>query len=152
MLSLKPLVATIAFAMSASCGAELLRPDPGFVEVRIESHPTGWGFAHKIVRPDGTVAGAHLSGGPEAPQVYESKSQLSVGDLAELRALLKEIEAHPPKALPTPDRRDSGYTSVVIVTGADPGLEFRAAWGTGFDAPAVQTLWNLIHKYDAGAW
>jgi hypothetical protein len=53
--------------------------------LKIESYPKGRGYAHKTVKADTTITGGHLSGGPDAVRVFESKAEVTSGDMSEQR-------------------------------------------------------------------
>jgi hypothetical protein len=84
-------------------------PTPaGFTEVRIESDPKGWAYAHKTVKPDGSITGGHLSGGPDAPRVHETKSEVTPQDMATLKTLVVEARKEAPKEQAKPMDQKSG--------------------------------------------
>lgn len=126
---------------------------PVFQEIRIESHPKGWGFAYKTVKADSFVVGGHMSGGPQAPRVYESRSQATPDDMSALRELVAAIAKASEHEQPSvPDQNQEGYTSVVILFSDGSALTFVARWGQRFQPEAVQSIWDIVGKYKVGAW
>jgi hypothetical protein len=132
--------------------AEILaRPAIPFVEIHIESHPKGWGLAQKTARPDGHIAGAHMSGGPDAVRVFESEAQMSPQDLADLLQHASELQSHPPQTQAIPDDHADGFLSLVLV-GPGANMSFRTSPGQPFASPEAQAIWDLLAKYNAGGW
>ena len=124
-------------------------PGPAFREVRIASYPPGSGYAHKTVNRDGTITGAHLSGGPGGVRVHETTSTMSAEDLAALGDLARKVPASSPQA---ETRTEQGHTYVVISRPDGTTATFGAAWGQKFETREVQAIWDLLYKYNVGAW
>lgn len=124
-----------------------------FAEVRIESHPKGWGYAHKTVKPDASIVGGHLSGGAEAPRVFESKSVMTSDHMSALRTLVDSVAGVTVNTQPlTPDQEEGGYTSVVIVFSDSSSVTAVAVWGEKYESEAIQGIWDIVSKYEVGAW
>jgi hypothetical protein len=127
-----------------------------FHSVAIESHPKGGGYAHKTVRHDGTITGGHLSGPPDAVRVYESNAEMTRDDMAKLNALVSEVHYKLPKGgADHPDQKAAGYLTVRILLYNDSKITFHAALRgeqTRFEHPEVQAIWELVYKYNVGAW
>ena len=109
-----------------------------FDGVSIESHPAGFGTAHKTVTPDGVIKGAHMSGGPGAVSVYESQDKVSAEDMAALRRLVAAILAQEPAPSEFFDAKGEGYVSVIII--GNGGRAFHAKGGEKFQSADVQAL------------
>lgn len=124
-----------------------------FRSVVIESHPKGWGYAHKTVTPDGVVAGAHMSGGPNAVRVHESKDKLTRKDLRRLKELIAALRNAPVQSSAgAPEQKNEGYFSVTIELDNGRTVTAHAVWNRKFDSGEIQAVWDLVHKYRAGAW
>ncbi|MCP3899831.1 MAG: hypothetical protein GY707_08995 [Desulfobacteraceae bacterium] len=124
-----------------------------WTELRIESRPQGWGYAYKTVRPDGSITGGHMSGGEKAPRVFESKSQVDSRDISKLRALVAKISAETIKEEPSPpDQKREGYTSVTVIFGEDNVMTSFAKWEELFQSDTIQAIWDIVSKYEEGAW
>ena len=131
---------------------------PAFKEVEIESLPQGWGYAHKTLTADGNIRGGHLSGGPDAPRVYESEEQCKAADLKLITDLVADLlEARkknkPDKETPPAmDRTKHGYKRVSITYADGTTLSFVAKFADEFEDTKVQAIHGAIAKYRAGAW
>ena len=124
-----------------------------FAEIRIESYPKGWGYAQKTVKPDGSISGGHLSGGPDAVRVFETKSQLTSQDMSTLIKLVAAIAAEPVHDRPSPpDRKLEGYISVLINFGDGTSTVVFATSNQQFQSKAIQGIWDTVSKYEVGAW
>jgi hypothetical protein len=124
-----------------------------FDSVMIESHPKGWGYAHKTVEKSGTVTGAHMSGGPEAVQVFQTNSELTPEDMNRLMTLVAALQNTPLKStVDPPDQKSEGYMSVIICFDESKSITVHARWGQQFEPPNLQAIWDLVYKYDVGAW
>ena len=124
----------------------------GFIEIRIESYPQGWGYAQKTVKPDGSITGGHLSGGQDAPRVYETKSEVTPEDMSKLRALITALQAKSLRTVAPPDQKSEGYKSVILVTGESTAITAYAKWNKGFEPAEIQAIWDLVMKHKVGAW
>jgi len=51
-----------------------------------------------------------------------------------------------------PDQNLEGYTSVIITLGDGTTTTVFAKWNQRFDSNAIQTIWDVVGKYKAGAW
>ncbi len=153
-ISMQLLLAALTSTVLLGCGVTESRPESReFAELRIESHPRGWGYAYKTVKPDGSISGGHLSGGADAPRVFESKSQLTSQDMSTLRALVAAMAAEPMKEQPSPpDQKLEGYTSVVIILGDGTTTTVISKWGQRFQSNTIQNIWDTVSKYKVGAW
>lgn len=131
---------------------------PAFKEVKIESLPQGWGYAQKTLTADGKIRGGHLSGGPDAPRVYESEEKCKAADMKLIADLVADVldagKKRPDKKEEPPamDRSRHGYKRLTIICGDGTGLTFVAKFSDEFENAKVQTLHNTIAKYRAGAW
>jgi len=124
-----------------------------FAEIRIESHPKGWGLAHKTVKADASIVGGHLSGGPKAPRVFESKSVLTPDDMSALKELVASAAGMKDRRQPeTPDQNHAGYSSVLITYTDGTSLTAIAAWGEKFESKTIQSIWNTVSACEVGAW
>ncbi len=125
-----------------------------FVSVIIESHPKDGGYAHKTVQADGTVAGAHLSGPPNAVRIFESKAQMTLQDMTRLKELIASLQDNPPKGgIDRPDQKVEGYLSVIIRFDSEETITVHTPLPQSkFEHPEVQAIWDLVSKYNAGAW
>lgn len=124
-----------------------------FAELTIESYPKGWGFADKTVKKDGSITGGHFSGGPDALTVFEDKAQITSKDMSKLRSRVASITAEEPNREPSrPDQKVGGYTAVVIVFRDGSTRTFFAKWGQRFPSKPIQEIWEILSKYDVGAW
>lgn len=144
----------IAVILMFGCGTAGAGSRPGeFAKLMIESYPRGWGYAYKTVGEDATITGGHLSGGPDAPMVYEAKSMVTAQDMSELRSLVAILGTEVPNGEFTrPDQKVNGYTSVVIIYHNGSTATLFARWGGKFHSKAVQSIWEIISKYQVGAW
>ena len=126
---------------------------PDFTEIRIESHPRGWGYAHKTVKPDGSITGGHMSGRAGAPRVFESTLQVTPQDMSTLRALVGTVVSEPTnEKVSLPDQKLEGYTSVVIALRDGTATTAYAKRGQRFRSKSIQTIWDILSNYRAGAW
>jgi len=131
---------------------------PAFKEVKIESLPQGWGYAHKTLTADGKIRGGHLSGGPDAPRVYESEEQCKDTDLKLITGLVADVLATSKKEKPDEeespkmDRAKHGYKRVSITDADGTTLSFVVKFTKEFEDTKVQAIHKAIAKYDAGAW
>lgn len=122
-------------------------------EIRIESQPQGWGYAYKTVKQDGAITGGHMSGGPDATSVFENKSQVTVKDMSSLEDLVSTVAAQPANPQPPqPDQKLDGFTSVVVTFNDGSSLTFFAKVGQRFQPDSIQTMFDIIHRYNVGAW
>ena len=153
-ISMKLSLAALASMILLGCRGTDPETEPReLAELRIESHPRGWGYAHKTVKPDGSITGGHLSGGADAPRVFEGKSQLSSQDMSTLRALAATIAAEPTNEQPSPpDQKLEGYTSVVIIFDDGTATTALAKWGQRFQSNTIQSIWDTVSKNKVGAW
>lgn len=123
-----------------------------FESIVIASHPKGWSYAHKTVFANGNISGAHLSGSPEAPRVYESKDKLKPEDLQKFNHPVIVIKTKNLVSDKKPDQSVEGYKSVTLVIDKNTSLSFYAPWEGEFKIKEVQSLWDLIYAYKVGAW
>lgn len=124
-----------------------------FRSVMIESHPKGWGYAHKTVTQDGVVTGAHMSGGPDAVRLYESKDRLTRKDMNRLKVLIAALRDAPARrGGNTPNQKVEGYISVTIELANGKTITVHTDWHYRFESRNLQAIWDLVHKYQVGAW
>lgn len=136
-----------------ACKSTDLRVVPGdFAEIRIESHPQGWGYAHKTVRSDSSIVGGHLSGGDKTPFVFESRSNVSSEDMEALRKAVSEIADKPSDNVIIPNSKHESYASVVITFRDGTTTAAITKAGGRFEAPAFQSIWDIVRRYEVGAW
>jgi len=107
MKALSTLITLVAVVISCVWHASYAQPPATFHSVTIESHPKGGGYAHKTVEKSGAVTGAHMSGGPEAVRVYETKSNLAPDDMSRLTTLVAALRDNPPKSTASPPDQKS---------------------------------------------
>ena len=131
----------------------------GFTEVKIESLPKGWGFAHRTLTSDGKIRGGHLSGDPEAVRVFESEEQCKAKDMEEIRSLVSRIRASQeaeerdqPDRSPQIDRDKHGYTRISITYKDGKAFSFVAKRDEKHEDADVQAVRDILSRYDAGAW
>lgn len=138
----------------AGCQTTHPKVDPTtFTEIRICLYPQGWGYAYKTVRPDGVIVGGHLSGGPEAPQLFENKSRLTPEDLAFLRQLAAKLSRKTQKPLPPPpDQHVKGHAEVMVAFADGHAISVIADWGKPFKPKTFQRIWDVVKPYAVGAW
>ncbi len=145
----------VALLVSGECHISHGQTPVTFLSVMIESHPKGWGYAHKTVEKTGTVTGAHISGGPEAVRVYETKAELAPDDMIRLTALVAALRYNPPKSgAGPPDQKSEGYTSVTILFDNKKTITAHTTLREQFkfEHPNLQAIWDLVYKYNVGAW
>jgi hypothetical protein len=149
----------IAFAVITVFASNVLAVEPPtFKEVEIESLPQGWGYAHKTLTADGKIRGGHLSGGPDAPRVYESEEQCKAADMKLITGLVADVlEASKKKkpdkeGPPAMDRTKHGYKRISITYADGTTLSFVTKFTEEFEDADVQTIHKAIAKYRAGAW
>ncbi len=151
LIALVPIVALML--TGTDCRAEHAQELGAFCSVKIEAHPKGWGYAHKTVMADGTITGAHMSGGPGAVRVYETKDKLTPKDMKRLRALTVSLrDVSSPSGRNAPDQKTEGYTSVTIHFDDGKTKTVHANWGSKLEPSSFQAIWDLICKYRVGAW
>jgi len=132
--------------------------DVPFTQVKIESLPQGWGYAHKTLTPDGKIRGGHLSGGADAPRVFESEEQCKAADLKAITKLVADVlsaskeEKQDEGESPKMDREKHGYMRVSITYTDGTTLSFVTESTEKFENANVQALYGVIAKYWAGAW
>ena len=148
------LLAALLLAGAGGGAAQAQARESGaFRSVAIESHPKGWGYAHKTVTPDGVVAGAHLSGGPNAVRVHESKDRLTRKDMRSLKELVAALRKAPAQAgAGAPQQENEGYFSVIIELDDGRSMSAHTGGNRKFESGEMQAVWDLVHKYRAGAW
>jgi hypothetical protein len=157
MQTIRHAILTLTLIPTFASSALAAEP-PAFKEVKIESLPQGWGYAHKTLTPDGKIRGGHLSGGPDAPRVYESEEQCKAADLKAITGLVADVLAASKKAKPDKeeppamDRTKHGYKRVSITYANATMLSFVAEFAEEFEDAKVQAIHGTIAKYDAGAW
>jgi hypothetical protein len=131
---------------------------PVFKQVMIESLPQGWGYAHKTLTADGKIRGGHLSGGPDAPRVYDSEEQCKAADLKMIIGLVSDVleagrKRKPDKeGPPAMDRTKHGYKRASITRADGTTVSFLAKFTEEFEDAKVQAIHKAIAKYSAGAW
>jgi hypothetical protein len=151
LIALAPIVALML--TGTECRAEHAQELEVFRSVKIEAHPKGWGYAHKTVTADGIITGAHMSGGPDAVRVYETKDKLTLEDLNSLRSLTVSLhDTSSPSGSTVPDQKAEGYTSVTIHFDDGKTITVHANWGSKLEPSSFQAVWELIYKYQVGAW
>jgi hypothetical protein len=155
-MKVSPQLLLVVIGILALLGCRATAPASGsrdLAEVRITSHPQSWGYAYKVVKPDGSITGGHLSGGAEEPRIYESSSHITEQDMSTLRNLVATIAADAADTEPSwPDQKLEGWTSVVISFGDGTSTTVFAKMGQQFQLDAMAIIWDTISKYDAGAW
>lgn len=145
------LLAVLCMAWSAF-GQGAAESASGFREIRIESHPKGWGYAHKSVKADGTITGGHLSGGPEGARVFESSGKVTPDDMKRPTTLAEAFRSRTlPKARP-PDQKTVGYKAVAVSFDEKTSITAYATWDGKFQPEEAQSIWELVLKYQVGAW
>jgi hypothetical protein len=153
-MKLQTISLTLALLLAALVGWETARCTAAdvFREIRIESHPRSWGYAHKTVNPNGQMTGGHLSGGPDAPQAYESNAEITAADLDKLKQFVAALHLEGRRFLTPPDQKQEGYKSIVVIVNDDVAITVHAKWKERFKPKELQAIWDLIKKYNAGAW
>jgi hypothetical protein len=134
----------------AGCKVPAKQVAASFAEVRIESHPKGWGYAHKTVKRDGTIIGGHMSGSPNTPRVYETKSHMTKEDMKALHSLVAKV--HGERITKESISPKDGYVCVVISYEDGTSVTISAKWEQKFGSANVQAIWDLLYKYEVGAW
>jgi hypothetical protein len=120
-----------------------------FTEIRIESHPKEGGYADKAVKRDGAMSGHHMSG-DAPPRVYRSENRMTKKDMNAVLSLLAEVRGKDLAGDSAP--LENGYTCVVISCDDASVVTFSARWGQEFATASIQAIWELLYKYDVGAW
>jgi hypothetical protein len=146
-------VTVAAFLLAGCTTTEAASKPRAFTKLMIESRPKGWGYAQKTITADGAVTGGHLSGGPEAPRVWESKAEVSPQDMSELRSLVAAITPKDSQDGDSrPDQTVEGCACVVIIFNDDTSTAFFAKHGQSFHSTTIQAIWDVVYKQDVGAW
>jgi len=122
---------------------------PGFQRVGVQTVGPG-GRAHKEVEANGLMSGAHLSGPPGPPRVYQEKGiPMPSADLQRLAELVAEVDAAG-QGDAAPDR--SSYEQVEL-TGPDGRRRvFTAADPMSFQPSAVAKIYGLVARQRVGGW
>jgi hypothetical protein len=146
-------IAVAAFLLGGCTRTDTASRTGEFTKLMIESRPKGWGYAHKTITADGAVTGGHLSGGPEAPRVWESKAEVAPEDMSDLRSLIASITPEDSTGgVPGPDQKVDGSAAVVIIFGDSSSISVVTKDGQQFHSKTIQTIWDLVYKHEVGAW
>ena len=144
-------VCLTGWALAAGPPASGRAAKPSLQRVVIQSHPQGWGVAHKTVEADGSVRGGHLSGGPGQAMISESSARLSPKGFGRLKALVGRVYGRPVSETPEPDQKTVGYLTLVIVWRNGSSVTLHAKEGEKFP-PEYQAIWDLVAKCKVGYW
>jgi len=147
------LAALAAALIAVGCSQVPDKAPVAFRSVMIQSHPKGWGYAHKTVQKGGIITGGHLSGGPEAVRVYETQSEVTSEDMSHLASLVaRTLQSRPKSALASPDQKSEGYKTIVIRFEDEMSITAHSKWDQHFESADLQSIWDLVYKYNVGAW
>ena len=114
--------------------------------------PQGVGYAHKTVWGDGRVVGGHMSGGPKAPRIYETKAKATPADMKKLVTLVAAAMAKPQPTLKSPDQKVAGYNTVMLQISDSKSIAIYGTWSAKFESKEIQAIWEMVGKYKVGAW
>jgi hypothetical protein len=156
-MRLMVILAAMLASFAATAAEAETKPDgakvPDISNLRIESRPAGWGYAHKTIRGD-VIQGGHLSGGPDAVRVYQTEEKLKPDDIAKVRGFAEALWKLPVPEKPAqePDQKTTGYTRVVVLYADGTQRTFTALWDQKFQPQVVQDVWDALAAYKVGAW
>jgi hypothetical protein len=146
-------------AVAGQQGAEKGKPviaNPAliaFISVSIQSYPKGWGYASKDVEKTGAITGLHFSGKPDVVRVFRTTSKLTSEDMGRLSTLVAALHDNIHEStIAAPDQKIEGHMSVVIHFRDGKTLTVNAMPDKKFEPSNIQAIWDLVYKYDVGAW
>jgi hypothetical protein len=135
-------------------GCHLMRVDEAmeFTEIRIESRSeSGTFYAHKTAYRNGEIRGGHLSGGPDAPHIFENSGRIEAEDLDRLRLLAGRFRNDFADSEVTAKESPKGAFLITISYG--DGRSISVSGGdAGFESAVLRAIEEILHSYDIGGW